>query len=159
MIINTLDELQKIGEHLKKMWKTIVRTNGCFDLMHPWHIKNFEEAKKLWDVLIVWVNWDQSPYWSTKPWRPINTEYFRTTMVDALRSVDYVFVYNETTPLIPIETIVPDVLVKWWDYEITKIVWYDIVVNNWWKVVTVPIEWSYSTSAIITKILDTYKNE
>lgn len=124
--------------------------------MHPGHIKSFEEAKKLGDVLIVWINWDQSPYWSTKPWRPINNEYFRATMVNALRAVDYIFIYNEETPLEPISTLLPDILVKWWDYEIQKIVWYTQVVNNWWKVVTIPIEWTYSTSAIITKILDTY---
>lgn len=156
MIIKDLNELKEITNNLKSQCKRIVWTNGCFDIMHPGHIYTFEEAKKLWDILIVWLNGDKSPYWATKPGRPIHDEWFRAKMLDSLKYIDYVFIFDEETPIIPIETIIPDILVKWWDYKKEEICWYDIVVDNGWEVITIPIVGEYSTSNSIKKIINTY---
>lgn len=157
MIINHLYELVEIIEKHKQDGKKIVRTNWCFDILHPWHITSLQTAKKLWDILVVWINWDQSPYRQTKPNRPIHDEYFRVSMLDAIKYVDYVIVFNDETPLTYITQLLPNVLVKWADYsDITKIVWYDIVTAAWWLVTTIPLAesaWSkYSTTSIIAKI-------
>lgn len=156
MIITTLDELKLLGHTLRTQGKTVVWTNGCFDLMHPGHLKTFHEAKKLADILIVWLNWDHSPYRTTKPGRPINDVHFRSQMVAALQEVDHVYIYEEETPLLPISTLLPDILLKGGDYEVEKIVGYEVVTKNGGQVVTIPVEAGYSTTGIIDKILATY---
>lgn len=157
MIIENLETLSAVVSSHKKNWQKIVWTNWCFDLVHPGHIKTFAEAKGMGDVLIVWINWDSSPYWQTKPWRPVNDQDFRAQLLDSMKYIDYVYIYQEETPLIPVSSIIPDVLVKWWDYEIKSIVGYDHVTSNWWSVVTIPLHGNYSTTSIINKILAVYK--
>lgn len=160
MIIYDSASLESLVDKLKKEQKKIVWTNGCFDIIHPGHIKSFEKAKSFWDVLIVGINSDSSPYWSSKPGRPINDQHFRSQIIDSIKYIDYVYLYDEETPIIPISKIIPDVLIKWWDYiDIKAIVWYDIVVNNGGKVLTVPLESSYSTTAIVKKILSVYSQD
>lgn len=156
MIIRDLQLLAELGNTYRQQWKTIVWTNGCFDLLHPGHLKTFAEAKKLGDILVVWVNGDGSPYRASKPWRPINDEFCRTTLLDALSMIDVVFVYDEETPLLPIQALVPDVLLKGGDYIVEQIVGYDVVTKHGGQVVTIPIYQDYSTSSIIQKILSVY---
>jgi len=117
---NNLKDLGKIIEEEKKKWKTIVWTNGCFDIMHPGHIETFKKAKELWDILVVWLNWKDSPYWKTKPWRPINNEFYRSVMLANLKQVDYVYIFNDKTPAIPVDVLKPDIVLKWWDYYLWK---------------------------------------
>lgn len=157
MIISDLQTLQTNTKQLKEQGKTIVWTNGCFDIIHPGHVKTFQQAKEMGDILIVWLNGDKSPYRATKPGRPINSQDSRAIMLDSLKYVDYVFIYDEETPIEPITVVIPDVLLKGSDYEdITKIVWYDIVTSNGGKVLTVPLEPGYSTTSIVDKILKAY---
>lgn len=78
-------------------------------------------------------------------------------MLDALADVDYTFVYEEETPILPITALLPDVLLKGGDYKVESIVGYDIVTANGGQVVTVPLEGDYSTTNIIHKILATYE--
>ena len=156
-IFYDLQALQQEILLLKQEWKRIVRTNGCFDLLHPGHLKTFEESKKFWDVLIVGVNGDNSPYRKEKPGRPINDEEFRTKMLEAIRFIDYIYIYNDETPLLPLQILLPDVLVKWGDYQVEDIIWYKEITENGWQVVTIPVVSNYSTSNMIAKILDVYK--
>jgi len=79
-------------------------------------------------------------------------------MLDALADVDYTFIYEEETPILPITALLPDVLLKGGDYHVEDIVGYDIVTANGGQVVTVPLEGDYSTTKIIHKILATYAN-
>lgn len=72
MIIKDIEALRQQIEKHKQSGKKIVRTNGCFDLMHPGHIETFRAAQELGDILIVGMNGDASLYFATKPWRPIN---------------------------------------------------------------------------------------
>ncbi|MDP2670822.1 MAG: adenylyltransferase/cytidyltransferase family protein [bacterium] len=157
MIIRDINDLKQLGDTLRQQGKIIVRTNGCFDLLHPGHLKTFEEAKKLGDILIVGLNGDKSPYRTSKPGRPIHDISFRSKMLDALADVDYTFVYEEETPILPITALLPDVLLKGGDYKVESIVGYDIVTANGGQVVTVPLEGDYSTTNIIHKILATYE--
>ena len=112
MIITDLQELKFIASQLKAQGKTIVRTNGCFDIIHPGHVKTFQQAKDMGDIVMVGLNGDKSPYRSTKPGRPINSQESRAIMLDSLKYIDYVFIYDEETPIEPITAVIPDVLLK-----------------------------------------------
>ena len=152
MILHSIPELQEIIKKHKAEWKKIVWTNGCFDIIHPWHMESLKNAKSKWDIVVIWLNGDQSPYWTTKPWRPINNEDFRAKMLDAIRYVDYIIIFQEENPYDVISAIIPDVLVKWWDYkDITTIAWHDVVLKNWWSIF-IDEDKKYNTSDIIKKI-------
>lgn len=132
--------------------KKVVFTNGCFDILHVGHIRYLEEASKLGDVLVVGLNSDESVRRLKGPDRPINTERERGEVLCALRSVDYVIVFEEDTPYELIRSFEPDVLVKGGDYAIDQIVGRDIVENKGGKVVVLPFVEGKSTTNIITKI-------
>ncbi len=126
-----LEHLKEVVEEEKKTWKTIVWTNGCFDIMHPGHMKTFEVAKKMVEdetrrlsednnIVVVWLNGDKNPYWKMKPWRPINDEEFRSKMLASLKNVDYVYIFNDKNPLRPVDKLKPDYVLKWGDYYLWK---------------------------------------
>lgn len=116
MIYKDLRELSKEIKKLKNSGKKIVWTNGCFDIMHPWHMETFNKCRELWDIVVVGMNGDISPYWKTKPWRPIHHEDFRSKMLDNLKNVDYVYIFNDETPVVPVQELQPDYVLKGWDY-------------------------------------------
>jgi len=116
-----INQLQEIIKKQKSQWKTIVWTNGCFDILHPGHLETFKKAKEIWDILIVWLNGDKSPYWKTKPGRPINDEKFRSKMLEGLKYVDYIYIFNDETPTRPVDILKPDYVLKGGDYYINKI--------------------------------------
>jgi len=152
MIYTNISDLALIVSDLKQQGKKIIRTNGCFDLLHPGHIETFKKAKEYWDILVVWLNGDQSPYRTTKPGRPINDQKFRSELLKAIRFIDFVYIYDEESPIIPISILLPDVLIKWGDYRSEEIVWYKEIIDNWWQVVIIPtVEW-YSTTSIVNKL-------
>ncbi|MDH7445149.1 D-glycero-beta-D-manno-heptose-7-phosphate kinase [Aquimarina sp. 2201CG14-23] len=124
--IKTGKEIKTIVDKLKQENKKIVFTNGCFDILHLGHIKYLERAKQLGDVLIVGVNSDQSVKTIKGENRPINPEYDRTYLLNALKSVDYTVLFNQSTPYELIKAIEPDVLVKGGDYENKEIVGSDL---------------------------------
>lgn len=97
---------------LREQGKRIVWTNGCFDIMHPGHMRTFAKCRELGDVVVVGMNGDGSPYWKTKPGRPINDEAFRSTMLASLRDVDLVYVFDDETPVDPVGVLRPDVVLK-----------------------------------------------
>lgn len=155
MIIKDLKLLKNIVDQLKIDKKKVWFTNGCFDILHPWHIYNFQEAKKYCDILVVAINSDKSPYWKTKPGRPIHDQYHRAIILDSIKYIDYIIFFDQETPIESISTIVPDVLIKWWDYKAEEVVGYQEVVDNGWKVVIIPIVQGYSTTNSVQKILST----
>lgn len=155
MIIYDLTLLKSICLSTKTQWQKIWFTNWCFDIIHPGHIHTFKEAKKYCDILIVAINGDISPYWKTKPWRPIHDQQHRAIILDSMKYIDYVIFFDEETPIIPISVILPDVLIKGWDYKAEDVVWYQEIIANWGKVIIIPtVEW-YSTTNSVKKILDT----
>jgi len=153
MIIEKLSVLKDIIVLSKCQWQKIWFTNWCFDIIHPWHIYTFKEEKKYCDILIVAINSDISPYWKTKPWRPIHDQHHRAIILDSIKYIDYVVYFDEDTPINPITEILPDILIKWWDYKAKDVIWYQEIVANWWKIIIIPTVHWYSTTNSVKKIL------
>ena len=152
--IKSLHSLIDIVTKLKKENKKIVFTNGCFDTIHPGHMKVFEEAKKKGDILIVGVNSDKSIKTIKGPKRPILNQKARTYIVSSFESVDYVTLFNEATPLRLIKEIKPEIIVKGGDWQMNNIVGRNIVK----KVVRIKPLQGYSTTSIINKITKLYND-
>ncbi len=158
MILENSNEIIATAENERQLWKKIWFTNGCFDILHPGHIETFKQAKKYCDILFVALNWDKSPYWKTKPWRPIHNEKHREIILDSIKYIDYVVKFDEETPIERIKEIKPDYIFKGWDYKAEDVVWYKEVKENWWEVIIIPtVEW-YSTTNSVNKILWNKKN-
>ncbi|MEW6171226.1 MAG: D-glycero-beta-D-manno-heptose 1-phosphate adenylyltransferase [Candidatus Omnitrophota bacterium] len=150
--IKNLSSLKKIVTRIKKQDKTIVFTNGCFDILHLGHIKYLEEAKKQGDILIVAVNSDSSVR-KIKPGRPINKELDRQKVLASLSSVDYVVLFNQETPLNLIKAIKPDILIKGGDWKPDKVVGKNIVECYGGKVKIINYLKGYSTTNLLKKII------
>ncbi|MEO8710672.1 MAG: D-glycero-beta-D-manno-heptose 1-phosphate adenylyltransferase [Parafilimonas sp.] len=132
--------------------KTIVFTNGCFDILHEGHIYSLSQAAKEADYLIVGVNASSSVRKLKGDHRPINNEHTRTLILASLLLVDAVVVFEEDTPLELIKKIMPDVLVKGGDYTVETIVGAKEVIANGGRVVINPLLENLSTTGIIEKI-------
>ena len=133
-------------------YKKIVFTNGCFDILHPGHVQYLQEARALGDVLLVGLNADASVRTLKGPDRPINNEKFRQKMLEALRAVDFVEIFEEETPYRLIGEVGPQVLVKGGDYKLKDIVGYDIVTAIGGEVRTLNFVDGFSSSKIIEQI-------
>ena len=133
--------------------KTIVFTNGVFDILHPGHSRYLQDARAMGDVLIVGVNTDRSARAQGKAAdRPINPEAERCEVLAALASVDAVVVFDEDTPHEIIKAIQPDILVKGADWGENEIVGRDTVEARGGKVVRIKLSEGYSTTRLIEKI-------
>jgi D-beta-D-heptose 7-phosphate kinase/D-beta-D-heptose 1-phosphate adenosyltransferase len=130
----------------------IVFTNGCFDLLHPGHIRGFEMARQMGDALIVGLNSDSSVRQLKGPTRPVIPEQERAEILCALEAVDGVIIFNELTPREVISRLLPDVLVKGGDWPGDQIVGREEVEAAGGRVVSIPIVPGYSTSTILQKI-------
>ena len=155
--IKSLKELIPIVQSLKSQNKKIITTNGVFDILHYGHVKYLEEAKKSGDVLIVGVNTDKSVKENKGDKRPINDEKSRMSVLAALESVDYVFLFDEKDPRDWLSKLKPNVHVKAGDYKLNQIIEKDIVERNGGKIVIAKAVKIYSTTKIINKILSTNK--
>ncbi len=148
-------EIKKISRKLKKEGKKIVFTNGCFDLIHKGHIYLLREAKKLGDVLIVGINSDKSVKKIKGEKRPILKEGERTFIIDNIKGVDYVVLFDEETPEKLIKEICPDFLVKGGDYKKEEVVGKEFVEKSGGRVIIIPYLKNFST----TKLIERIKNE
>ena len=137
---------------LRAAGKTVVVTNGVFDLLHPGHLRYLQHARRLGDALIVGIDSDRSVRMIKGSDRPITPERERAEVVAALACVDAVVIFDEETPQKVIATLQPDVLVKGADWAEDAIVGRDIVEARGGKVVRVAIEPGYSTTGIIDRI-------
>lgn len=127
-------------------------TNGCFDLLHPGHVFLLTQARAACDRLIVGLNTDASVRGLKGEGRPVNSEMARAVVLAALETVDAVVLFAEETPLLLIEAIKPDVLVKGADYTIDRVVGADFVQRNGGRVVLVDLVPGQSTTATIAKL-------
>src|SRR5262249_23724289 len=148
----TIQQAAELVARSRTAGKRIVFTNGVFDLLHPGHLRYLQQARDLGDVLIVGVNSDRSVRANKGTGRPITPELERVEVLEALRCVDAVVVFDEETPHAVIAALQPDVLVKGADWAENAIVGRDIVEARGGRVVRVPIETGYSTTAIIDQI-------
>lgn len=139
-----------------RSWKAsgakIVFTNGCFDLLHAGHVAYLEEAKALGDKLILGLNSDASVKRLKGSDRPIISEEDRKAVMEALQSVDLVILFEEDTPLLLIQAIMPDILVKGGDYKIDQIVGQKEVEKAGGEVLSLQFKKNRSTSSIIERI-------
>jgi len=139
----------------RKAGEKIVATNGCFDILHPGHIRYLQEARKLGDRLLVLVNSDASVQRLKGPERPVNPLEHRMEMLAALECVDWVAAFDEDTPQAAIEQLLPDILVKGGDYtDIAGIAGHASVLANGGEVKILSFIEGHSTSAIIQTIKD-----
>ncbi|MBN2018058.1 MAG: D-glycero-beta-D-manno-heptose 1-phosphate adenylyltransferase [Candidatus Cloacimonetes bacterium] len=151
-MIATREEIADIAQNLHLSDKKIVFTNGCFDLIHRGHIEYLKLAKECGDILIVGLNSDDSVRRLKGVDRPINYEQDRAVVLDNLKSVDYVCIFDEDTPYELISIIKPDVLVKGGDWAIDDIVGSDIVLDRGGEVKSLQFVEGKSTTDIIEKI-------
>jgi len=133
--------------------RRVVFTNGCFDLLHPGHIRGFELARQMGDGLIVGLNSDSSVRQLKGPNRPVIPERERAEILAALEAVDAVVIFDELTPREVISRLVPDVLVKGGDWPGDQIVGREEVEAAGGRVVSIPLVTGYSTTTILQKIL------
>lgn len=146
----TRSELVKRIEHIRKN-KKIIFTNGCFDLLHVGHVRYLKEASKLGDYLVVGINSDSSVKVLKGPTRPVQSESDRAEILANLISVDFVSVFDESTPLELIKSIKPDILVKGGDWKPDQIVGSDFVIANGGKVMSLQFVNGKSTTSLIEK--------
>ena len=145
------DALARVSR-LREAGRTVVFTNGVFDLLHPGHLRYLQHARTLGDALVVGVNSDRSVRAIKGPERPINPEHERAEVLAALACVDEVVIFDQDTPHDVIAALQPDVLVKGADWADDAIVGRDIVEARGGTVVRVAIEPGYSTTAILRRI-------
>lgn len=131
----------------------VVFTNGCFELLHPGHVRYLHRSRGLGDALVVGVNSDASARRLRKgPERPLVPQRDRALLVAALEAVDAVVVFDEDTPAELIEGLVPDVLVKGADYGLDEVVGREIVERAGGRVELVPVVEGYSTTDLLSRI-------
>lgn len=140
----------------KSNGKTVVFTNGVFDIVHRGHVEYLLSAKKLGDVLIVAINSDSSTKKIKGPLRPIVPEQDRAFIVSQLACVDAVCLFNEETPLEIISSLLPDVLVKGADYTLDTIVGRAIVEKSGGTVRTIDLVANKSTTNVVETIVSRF---
>ncbi len=146
-LASVLDDLRAAG-------RRIVMTNGCFDLIHPGHVRYLHQAKALGDVLVVAVNDDDSVRRLKGDGRPVNTLEDRMAVLGALGAVDYVVSFSEGTPARLIKALAPDVLVKGGDYAVEQIAGHESVLERGGEVRVLDFVDGHSTTGLIERLID-----
>ena len=154
----TAEEMRKEIVKLQKAGKRVVFTNGVFDILHIGHLTYLEEAGNLGDVLVVGVNSDASVKVNKGDKRPINSEKNRAYVLLGTKFVDYVVIFDEKTPEKLLDILKPDVHVKGGDYKKEDLPETKIVEGNGGEVKILSFVDNVSTTQIINKIIEAYKN-
>ena len=150
--IKTQEELFAIVEKVRSSGRKVGFTNGCFDILHLGHISYLEEAKKACDVLVVGLNSDSSVKAIKGMNRPVNPQDARLEVLAACESVDYLTVFDESTPAELIKKLTPDIIFKGGDWEEDKIVGADHVKAAGGEVKVIPYVKGYSTTELIERL-------
>jgi D-beta-D-heptose 7-phosphate kinase/D-beta-D-heptose 1-phosphate adenosyltransferase len=139
-------------ERWREEGKTVVFTNGCYDLLHPGHARLLEQARSLGDVLILGLNSDSGVQRAKGPSRPLLGEGERAEIALALEAVDAVTFFDEETPRELVAALLPDVLVKGADWS-HFVAGKEEVEAAGGRVLTLPLEPGYSTTNLVSRIL------
>jgi rfaE bifunctional protein nucleotidyltransferase chain/domain len=145
-------QLLGVRQGLRAAGKTLVFTNGVFDLLHVGHVRYLAEARQLGDVLLVAINSDRTVHELKGDGRPITNESERAEILAAMRQVDYVTIFDDISPRSLITKLLPDVLVKGGDYNLDEIHGREEVEAAGGRVVSLPFIEGASTSAIIERM-------
>ncbi len=154
----TAEEMRKEIVKLQKAGKRVVFTNGVFDILHIGHLTYLEEAGNLGDILVVGVNSDASVKVNKGDKRPINSEKNRAYVLLGTKFVDYAVIFDEKTPEKLLDVLKPDVHVKGGDYKKEDLPETKIVEGNGGEVKILSFVDNVSTTQIINKIIEAYKN-
>lgn len=146
------EDLQALLQKLRAENKTIVTTNGCFDILHVGHVRYLEETKKFGDILIVCLNSDASVRRLKGEGRPINNENDRAEVLNGLKSVDYVVLFDENSPAELLAKIKPDVHTKGADYTVETLPEAKIIIENGGRLEFIQFVEGKSTTNTIKKI-------
>lgn len=145
------EHLAALAATLHRAYRRVVFTNGCFDLLHPGHVRLLTEARRLGDILVVGLNSDESVRRLKGPARPVLSERDRAEVLGGLDAVDFVVVFGEDTPEEVIRTLGPDVLVKGGDYTEESVVGAPFVRSTGGEVVLVPLVSGQSTTSMVER--------
>jgi rfaE bifunctional protein nucleotidyltransferase chain/domain len=146
------EELIQATAREKRGGRRVVFTNGCFDLLHPGHVRCLAEARALGDLLVVAVNSDRSVRCNKGPERPLVNEQDRAEVIAALASVDYVTIFDEPTPRELISRVLPSILVKGADWALGQVAGREEVEAAGGLVMSIPLASGYSTTNIVQRI-------
>ncbi len=135
----------------------VVFTNGCFDVLHPGHVRFLQQARTRGTVLVVGVNSDASVRAVKGPGRPLVPQEDRAAVIAAVGCVDAVTIFEEPTPARLIAALKPDVLVKGGDWPVEQIVGADEVLTRGGRVFSIPLVPGYSTSGLLERILAAHR--
>ena len=150
--ILSLDELLGVREGLRAAGKTLVFTNGVFDLLHVGHVRYLAAARALGDALVVAVNSDGAVRKLKGEGRPIVNEHERAEILAALRQVDFVTLFDDVSPRSLVARLLPDVLVKGGDYALDEIHGREEVEAAGGRVVSLPFIAGASTTNILDRM-------
>src|SRR3977135_3240684 len=151
------DELLGLRQTLRAAGKTLVFTNGVFDLLHVGHVRYLAAARALGDALVVAVNSDRTVRERKGEGRPVINENERAEILAALRQVDYVTIFDDVSPRSLIARLLPDVLVKGGDYGLEEIHGREEMEAAGGHVVSLPFVEGASTSTIIERMKNARK--
>ena len=151
-LVTDIKKLMEVCKQYKSSGKTVVMTNGCFDILHAGHTYILEESKKLGDILIVALNSDISIRKIKSQDRPIISQNDRAYVLSCLSSVDHIILFDDETPEIIISKLLPDILVKGSDYKDKKIAGEETLLMNNKKIVLLDLVNGKSSTSIIEKI-------
>lgn len=151
--ILSLADLISERRRLRDEGRSVVFTNGCFDLLHPGHVRYLSEARSLGDALIVALNSDQAVSQLKGNNRPILNEAERCEVIAALSAVDYVTVFDDVSPRKTIAALLPDLLVKGSDWGVDEIIGREEVEAAGGRVLTLQLVEGVSTTELIERIL------
>lgn len=146
------DDIVELVKNLHAQGKTVVTTNGCFDILHVGHVRYLQKTKSFADVLIVLLNSDKSVKSIKGPTRPINCEDDRAEILCALSVVDYVVLFDEDSPRNLLDEIKPDVYTKGADYTMGTLPEADIMRKNGTRVEFISFVEGKSTTNVIKKM-------
>ena len=149
-------EAVRAAAALHRQGKRVIFTNGCFDIVHAGHISSFRKAREYGDVLFLGLNSDASVRHIKGDKRPIVTQEHRLALLESIREIDYLVLFDEDTPETLIREIQPDVLIKGKDWEGKVVAGGDFVREHGGQVCFIDLEEGLSTSNIINKILYVY---
>lgn len=150
--IYTREQLIALRADWKRAGKKVVFTNGCYDVLHPGHIRLLEAARSLGDVLILALNTDASVQRLKGPTRPLISENQRAELAASLAAVDAVTFFDEDTPRELIASVLPDILIKGADWT-HFIAGREEVEAAGGRVLALPLEPGYSTTGILEQVL------
>lgn len=151
MLVNR-EDIKALVDIIHHSGKTVVCTNGCFDILHVGHVRYLEATKAFADFSIVLLNSDKSVKSIKGPTRPVNNENDRAELLSALKCVDYVVLFDEDSPRNLLDEIKPDVYTKGADYTMETLPEADIMRKNGTRVEFIKFVEGKSTTNVIRKM-------